>query len=78
MACPNSTTKDRPTIFTSWYARHHVSSITHVCQIMEVLGPSLWDLWNQNCQRLSEQHVACVAVEAITILQHLHAKGYAQ
>ncbi len=45
-------------------------------QIMEILGPSLWDLWNQNCQRLSEQHVACVAVEAISILQQLHAKGY--
>ena len=43
---------------------------------MELLGPSLWDVWNGPAdQALSEQYVACVAVEALTILEHLHAKG---
>ena len=43
---------------------------------MELLGPSLWDVWNGPAdQALSEQYVACVAVEALTILEHLHNKG---
>ena len=44
---------------------------------MDMLGPSLWDIWNQRGQQLSEQYVACVAVEAITILESLHSKGCA-
>ena len=45
-------------------------------QVMELLGPSLWDVWNGPAdQALSEQYVACVAVEALTILEHLHNKG---
>ena len=44
-------------------------------QIMDILGPSLWDVWNQNSQHLSEAYVACVAIESLTILQALHAKG---
>lgn len=43
---------------------------------MDLLGPSLWDVWNQQYQHLSEGYVACVAVEALTILQALHNKGY--
>ncbi|MEW5297188.1 MAG: hypothetical protein WDW36_000412 [Sanguina aurantia] len=44
--------------------------------VMDLLGPSLWDVWNSQHQQMSETYVACVAVEAITILQALHAKGY--
>eukprot|EP00195_Chlamydomonas_chlamydogama_P005702 CAMPEP_0202899676 /NCGR_PEP_ID=MMETSP1392-20130828/7848_1 /ASSEMBLY_ACC=CAM_ASM_000868 /TAXON_ID=225041 /ORGANISM="Chlamydomonas chlamydogama, Strain SAG 11-48b" /LENGTH=707 /DNA_ID=CAMNT_0049585925 /DNA_START=147 /DNA_END=2270 /DNA_ORIENTATION=+ len=44
--------------------------------VMDLLGPSLWDVWNQHNQHLSEEYVACVAVEALSILQALHVKGY--
>ena len=44
--------------------------------IMDLLGSSLWDLWSANNHTMSTQYVACVAVEAITILQALHAKGW--
>ncbi len=36
---------------------------------------SLWDIWNQEGQQLTAQYVACVAVEALTILEDLHKKG---
>ena len=42
---------------------------------MDLLGPSLWDVWNQEGQQLTAQYVACVAVEALTILEDLHKKG---
>ena len=47
-------------------------------QIMELLGQSLWDVCNvpaRNC--LSESYVACVAIEALDILQGIHEKGCA-
>ncbi|KAL4442959.1 hypothetical protein ABPG77_008450 [Micractinium sp. CCAP 211/92] len=44
--------------------------------IMDLLGSSLWDIWNQEGQQLTAQYVACVAVEALHILEALHAKGY--
>ncbi|KAG2492391.1 hypothetical protein HYH03_009337 [Edaphochlamys debaryana] len=44
--------------------------------VMDLLGPSLWDVWNQQGQHLSEAYVACVAMEALTILQALHSRGY--
>ena len=47
-----------------------------VVQIMDLLGPSLWDVWNQEGQQLTAQYVACVAVEALTILEDLHKKGW--
>jgi serine/threonine protein kinase len=43
--------------------------------VMDLLGPSLWDVWNQHGQHLSETYVACIAMEAVNILQALHAKG---
>ena len=43
--------------------------------IMDLLGSSLWDVWNQEGQQLSAQYVACVAVEALAILEALHIKG---
>ncbi|XP_058074816.1 casein kinase 1-like protein HD16 [Magnolia sinica] len=44
--------------------------------VMDMLGPSLWDVWNNNNQKLSEEMVACIAVEAISILEKLHFKGF--
>jgi len=44
--------------------------------IMDILGPSLWDVWNQKHQHLSEAYVACVAMESLAILKALHEKGY--
>ena len=42
-----------------------------------MLGPSLWDVWNTQGQLMSQEMVACIAVEAIAILERLHAKGCA-
>merc|ERR1719375_659724 len=44
--------------------------------IMDLLGPSLWDVWNLNGQCMSEQMVSCIACEALHILEQLHSKGY--
>lgn len=44
--------------------------------VMDMLGPSLWDVWNSNNQMLSEEMVACIAVESISILEQLHLKGF--
>ncbi|KAH1067689.1 hypothetical protein J1N35_032676 [Gossypium stocksii] len=44
--------------------------------VMDMLGPSLWDVWNSNNQMLTEDMVACIAVEAISILEQLHHKGF--
>ena len=43
---------------------------------MDLLGPSLWDAWNSQSIDMTPQYVACVAVEAIIILQALHEKGW--
>lgn len=40
-----------------------------------MLGPSLWDVWNTQGQVMSQEMVACIAVEALSILEKLHAKG---
>lgn len=47
-----------------------------VVQVMDVLGPSLWDVWNSQGQIMSSEMVACIAVEAVHILKDLHSKGY--
>ncbi|KHF98002.1 hypothetical protein F383_12939 [Gossypium arboreum] len=44
--------------------------------VMDMLGPSLWDVWNSLGQSMSPNMVACVAVEAISILEKLHLKGF--
>ncbi|CAI9106807.1 OLC1v1006033C1 [Oldenlandia corymbosa var. corymbosa] len=44
--------------------------------VMDMLGPSLWDVWNSSGQSMSTEMVACIAVEALSILEKLHAKGY--
>ena len=40
-----------------------------------MLGPSLWDVWNAKKQQLTQEMVACIAVEALSILEKLHSKG---
>jgi hypothetical protein len=42
---------------------------------MDMLGPSLWDVWNQQGQVMSQEMVACIGIEALSILKELHAKG---
>lgn len=44
--------------------------------VMDMLGPSLWDVWNTQGQLMGQDMVACIAVEAIAILERLHAKGF--
>ncbi|CAA2980601.1 casein kinase 1 HD16 [Olea europaea subsp. europaea] len=44
--------------------------------VMDMLGPSLWDVWNSLGQSMSTSMVACIAVEAISILEKLHMKGF--
>ena len=42
---------------------------------MDMLGPSVWDVWNSQGQVMSQEMVACIAVEALSILHKLHEKG---
>ncbi|GJM93164.1 hypothetical protein PR202_ga09695 [Eleusine coracana subsp. coracana] len=44
--------------------------------VMDMLGPSLWDVWNNNSHTMSVEMVACIAIEAISILERMHSKGY--
>ncbi|XP_019187189.1 PREDICTED: casein kinase 1-like protein HD16 [Ipomoea nil] len=44
--------------------------------VMDMLGPSLWDVWNNLGQTMPPGMVACIAMEAISILEKLHAKGF--
>ncbi|XXG45862.1 hypothetical protein AAC387_Pa02g0831 [Persea americana] len=44
--------------------------------VMDMLGPSLWDVWNNNSHSMSIEMVACIAIEAISILEKMHSRGY--
>ncbi|KAL8107208.1 hypothetical protein AgCh_023862 [Apium graveolens] len=44
--------------------------------VMDMLGPSLWDIWNNKSHTMSTEMVACIAIEAISILEKVHSKGY--
>ncbi|GAB2276960.1 Casein kinase 1-like protein hd16 [Dionaea muscipula] len=44
--------------------------------VMDILGPSLWDVWNSSGQSMSAEMVACIAVESLSILEKMHARGY--
>ncbi|KAF5735728.1 protein kinase 3 [Tripterygium wilfordii] len=44
--------------------------------VMDMLGPSLWDVWNTSGQAMSSEMVACIAVESLSILEKTHSKGY--
>jgi serine/threonine protein kinase len=43
---------------------------------MDILGPSLWDVWNSLGQAMSPHMAACIAVEAMSILEKFHSKGF--
>ncbi|KAB2007909.1 hypothetical protein ES319_D10G062500v1 [Gossypium barbadense] len=44
--------------------------------VIDILGPSLWDVWNSSGQTMSAEMVACIAVESLSILEKMHSKGY--
>lgn len=44
--------------------------------VMDILGPSLWDVWNSLGQAMPPHMAACIAVEAISILEKFHSKGF--
>ncbi|RVW48632.1 Casein kinase 1-like protein HD16 [Vitis vinifera] len=44
-------------------------------QVMDMLGPSLWDVWNSSGQAMSSEMVACIAVESLSILEKMHSRG---
>ncbi|KAG2699618.1 hypothetical protein I3843_07G198600 [Carya illinoinensis] len=44
--------------------------------VMDMLGPSLWDVWNNKSHTMSIDMVACIAIEAISILEKIHSRGY--
>ncbi|CAL5419353.1 unnamed protein product [Camellia sinensis] len=44
--------------------------------VMDMLGSSLWDVWNNNSHAMSIEMVACIAIEAISILEKMHSRGY--
>ncbi|KAF7841899.1 casein kinase 1-like protein HD16 [Senna tora] len=52
-----------------------MSKLSLILQVMDMLGPSLWDVWNSVGQAMSPNMVACIAVEAISILEKHHMKG---
>nr|KJB82081.1 hypothetical protein B456_013G175600 [Gossypium raimondii] len=45
-------------------------------RVMDILGPSLWDVWNPSGQTMSAKMVACIAVESLSLLEKMHSKGY--
>lgn len=51
------------------------SAFVCAMQAMDMLGPSLWDVWNSQGQVMTQEMVACIAVEALSILKDLHSKG---
>ncbi|XP_044399549.1 casein kinase 1-like protein HD16 isoform X3 [Triticum aestivum] len=44
--------------------------------VMDLLGPSLWDVWHSAGQEMSVLKVACIAIDAISILEKIHSKGF--
>ncbi|GAA0150619.1 non-receptor serine/threonine protein kinase [Lithospermum erythrorhizon] len=44
--------------------------------VMDMLGPSLWDVWNSSAQSMSTDMVGCIAIESLSILEKMHAKGF--
>ncbi|XP_059286556.1 casein kinase 1-like protein HD16 isoform X2 [Lycium ferocissimum] len=55
---------------------HGVPRVHYKGRVMDILGPSLWDVWNSSGQAMSAEMVACIAVESLTILNIMHAHGY--
>ncbi|CAH1440646.1 unnamed protein product [Lactuca virosa] len=44
--------------------------------VMDMLVPSLWDVWNSSGQTMSSEMVACIAVESLSILEKISTRGY--
>lgn len=44
--------------------------------VMDMLGPSLWDVWDNGAHAMSIEMVACIAIEAISILEKVQSRGY--
>ncbi|XP_044390878.1 casein kinase 1-like protein HD16 [Triticum aestivum] len=44
--------------------------------VMDLLGPSLWDVWHSPGHEMSVLKVACIAIDAISILEKIHSKGF--
>ena len=44
--------------------------------VMDMLGPSLWDVGNNNSHVMSIEMVVCIAIEAISIWEKSHSRGY--
>nr|XP_051177808.1 casein kinase 1-like protein HD16 isoform X2 [Lolium perenne] len=44
--------------------------------VMDMLGPSLKDVWYSQGQEVTFQMGACIAIEAILILEKIHSKGF--
>ena len=51
------------------------SVITCYPQVMDLLGPSIWDVWNEGGQKMSNEMVACIAAESLVILEKIHEKA---
>ncbi|CAI0409858.1 unnamed protein product [Linum tenue] len=58
------------------WSKKFASSSYSLNQVMDMLGPSLWDVWNSSGQAMTAEMVSCIAVEALTILDKMHARGY--
>ncbi|KAL8031877.1 hypothetical protein ABFX02_13G058100 [Erythranthe guttata] len=44
--------------------------------VMDMLGPSLWDLWKSQSGLMDKHMVICIAIEGIYILKEFHSRGY--
>jgi len=53
------------------------TSIPFRSQIMELLGSSLFDVRTESPRRFTDRMLACIAIEATTMLWHLHSRGCA-
>ncbi|XP_047086175.1 casein kinase 1-like protein HD16 [Lolium rigidum] len=56
---------------------HHMGCQGDYCiLVMDMLGPSLKDVWYSQGQEVTFQMGACIAIEAISILEKIHSKGF--
>ncbi|XP_051177807.1 casein kinase 1-like protein HD16 [Lolium perenne] len=56
---------------------HHMGCQGDYCiLVMDMLGPSLKDVWYSQGQEVTFQMGACIAIEAILILEKIHSKGF--
>ncbi|GFY98938.1 protein kinase family protein [Actinidia rufa] len=58
-----------------WQVYNTLGGSHGVPKVMDMLGPSLWDVWNSSGQSMSSEMVACIAVESLSILEKMHSRG---